>query len=40
VCRRRDSHLGSCVELGNLAGDAKGKAQAVTTARLKVPMRR
>ena len=25
VCRRRDSHLGSCVELGNLAGDAKGK---------------
>ena len=25
VCRRRDSHLGSRMELENLAGDAKGK---------------
>jgi hypothetical protein len=25
VCRRRDSHSGSCTELDNLADDAKGK---------------
>ena len=25
VYRRRDSHLGSCMELENLVGDAKGK---------------
>ena len=25
VYRRRDSHLGFCTELENLAGDAKGK---------------
>jgi hypothetical protein len=25
VCRRRDSHSGSCTELENLADDAKGK---------------
>ena len=40
VCRRRDSHLGSCVELGNLDGDAKGKGASGDPARLKVPMRR
>ena len=28
VYRRRDSHLGSCMELENLVGDAKEKAQA------------
>src|SRR6266853_6525573 len=38
--RRREAQSGSCVERENLAGDAKGKAQAAPTARPKVPMRR
>src|SRR6201993_5474112 len=40
VWRRRDSHSGFRTERENLAGDAKGKAQAAQTARPKVPMRR
>src|SRR5215813_671891 len=40
VYRRRDSHSGSLTELGNLAGDAKGKGTSGETARPKVPMRR
>ena len=28
VYRRRETHLGSCVELGNLFGDAKGKSSS------------
>src|ERR1700730_8559911 len=40
ACRRRQAQSGSCAERENLAGDAKGKAQAAPTARLKVPMRR
>jgi hypothetical protein len=40
VFRRRDSHSGSCTELENLAGDAKGKSTSGGPARLKVPMRR
>jgi len=38
--RRREPQSGSCTERENLAGDAKGKAQAAPTARPKVPMRR
>src|SRR5258708_5201703 len=38
--RRREAQPGSCMERENLAGDAKGKAQAAPTVRLKVPMRR
>src|SRR5213083_1666747 len=40
ACRRREAQSGSCTERENLAGDAKGKAQAAPTARPKVPMRR
>jgi hypothetical protein len=40
VYKGRESHLGSCVELGNLFGDAKGKGASGGTARPKVPMRR
>ena len=40
VYRRRDSHLGSCMELENLVGDAKGKGASSPTARPKVLMRR
>ena len=40
ACRRREARPGSCMERENLAGDAKGKAQAAPTARPKVPMRR
>src|SRR5450756_3156693 len=40
ACRRREAQSGSCTERENLAGDAKGKAQAATTARLKVPVER
>src|SRR5271169_1304426 len=40
ACRRREAQSGSCTERENLAGDAKGKAQAAPTARLIVPMRR
>ena len=40
ACRWREAQPGSCTERENLAGDAKGKAQAATTARPKVPMRR
>src|SRR5215217_7601440 len=40
VWRRRDSHLGSCTELENLADDAKGKGASGDPARPKVPMRR
>ena len=40
ACRRREAQPGSCKERENLAGDAKGKAQAAPTARPKVPMRR
>src|ERR1700675_1543742 len=32
--------LGSCTELENLAGDAKGESTSGEPARLKVPMRR
>src|SRR5262249_25147830 len=39
VYGRRDSHSGSLTELGNLAGDAKGKGTSGETARPKVPMR-
>ena len=39
ACRRREAQPGSCTEHENLAGDAKGKAQAAPTARPKVPMR-
>ena len=35
VYRRRDSHLGSCMELENLVGDAKGKGASGPTARPK-----
>src|SRR3984893_2550354 len=38
--RRREAQSGSCTERENLAGDAKGKAQAAPTARPKVLMRR
>src|SRR5215831_4618456 len=38
--RQREARPGSCTERENLAGDAKGKAQAAPTVRLKVPMRR
>ena len=38
--RRREAQSGSCMERENLAGDAKGKAQAAPTVRPKVPMRR
>ena len=31
VYRRRDSHPGSCVELENLSGDAKGKGTSGET---------
>src|SRR5438552_17368372 len=37
---RREAQSGSCMERENLAGDAKGKAQAAPTVRPKVPMRR
>ena len=40
VYRRRDFHLGSCMELENLVGDAKGKGASGPTARPKVLMRR
>jgi hypothetical protein len=40
ACRRREAQPGSCTERENLDGDAKGKAQAAKTVRLKVPMRR
>jgi len=40
VYRRRDSHLGSRMELENRAGDAKGESTSGEPARLKVPMRR
>jgi hypothetical protein len=40
ACRRREAQSGSGTERENLVGDAKGKAQAAPTARLKVPMRR
>jgi hypothetical protein len=40
VYRGRDSLSGSCTELENLAGDAKGKGTSGATARPKVPMRR
>src|ERR1700732_4327775 len=40
ACRRREAQSGSCTERENLAGDAKGKAQAAPTARPKVLMRR
>src|SRR5215470_14820208 len=40
VYRRHDSHSGSCMELENLSGDAKGKGTSSETARPKVPMRR
>jgi len=40
ACRQREARPGSCTERENLAGDAKGKAQATPTVRLKVPMRR
>src|SRR5713226_6885207 len=40
ACRRREAQSGSWTERENLAGDAKGKAQAAPTARLIVPMRR
>ena len=40
VYRRHDSHLGSCMELENLSGDAKGKGTSSETVRPKVPMRR
>src|SRR5499425_1493949 len=40
TCRQREARPGSCTERENLAGDAKGKAQATPTVRLKVPMRR
>jgi hypothetical protein len=39
ACRRRESSIGFGTERENLAGDAKGKAQAAT-ARPKVPKRR
>ena len=39
VYRRRDSHSGSCAELENLFGDAKGKGTSGGPARPKVPMR-
>src|SRR6476660_3339813 len=38
--RRREAQSGSRRERENLHGDAKGKAQSVTAARPKVPMRR
>ena len=38
VYRRRDSHLGSRMELETLAGHAKGKGASGEPARLKVPM--
>ncbi len=40
VYRRRDSHLGSDMELENLVGDDKGKGTSGSPARLKVPMHR
>src|SRR6476660_1773160 len=40
ACRRREAQSGSCMERENLAGDAKGKAQAAPTVSPKVPMRR
>jgi hypothetical protein len=40
ACRRREAQSGSCMERENLAGDAKGRAQAAPTVRPKVPMRR
>ena len=40
VYKGRESHLGSCAELGNLFADAKGKGTSGETARPKVPMRR
>jgi hypothetical protein len=39
VYRQRESHLGFCTELENLAGDGKGKSTSGRTVRLKVPMR-
>jgi hypothetical protein len=39
VWRRRDSNPGSCPELANLAGDAKGKGSSGGPARPKVLMR-
>ena len=39
VYRRRDSNLGFCAELENLAGDGKEKGTSGSTARLNVPMR-
>src|ERR1700721_798494 len=39
-CGGREAQSGSCKERENLAGDAKGKAQAAPTVRPKVPMRR
>jgi len=36
----RDSHSGSCMELENLFGDAKGKGTNGEPVRPKVPMRR
>ena len=40
VYRRRDSNSGSCMELENLFGDAKGKGTNGEPVRPKVPMRR
>ncbi len=40
VYRRRESHLGSGMELENLVGDDKGKGTSGGTARPKVPMHR
>jgi hypothetical protein len=39
VQRRRDSNLGFCAELENLADDGKGKDASGSPARSKVPMR-
>jgi hypothetical protein len=39
VYRQRESHLGFCTELENLAGDGKGKSTSGRTVRLKVPTR-
>jgi len=39
VQRRRDSNLGFCTELENLADDDKGKGTSGSPARPKVPMR-
>src|SRR5271157_2029206 len=40
VYRRRDPHSGFRTELGNLAGDGKGKGASGRTTRPKVPMHR